>query len=199
MGLAFRNRTMIRILSCIFCFGFAVTLLCCSDDRAGPTEGIAPPDSAYDPNAYPAEFLLDIAITEAKTIDPGAWLTRLEYNNGDRELKFRSARFVFHSPQLKSRGVNPNAIEIRIKNGEITEIKKLPDKRMDGPKIKVHPRKVFENALQGDLERLFQKYRNVRLYMELKPYEGDERFIPEKSEWIWRVMGIGPAVTGVVE
>ena len=82
---------MTKILLAFCFFGFTVAFLCCSDEKLGQVEGIAPPDSVYDPSAYSAEFLLDIAVTEAKAIDPGAWLAGVEYNNGDRELNFRSA------------------------------------------------------------------------------------------------------------
>ena len=138
-----------------------------------------------------------MASKKAKKVDPEAKLISLEYNSGNQDLKFKSAKFIFNSPKLKEEKSTHTSINIEVDKGMITGARKILHRWIEGPNLKASPQDAFKVALKSGLGDFLSRYQKVQIYMELKPYTNYNKFKLVKSEWIWQIMSIGPGMTEV--
>lgn len=147
-----------------------------------------------DSKIVPAHKLLAVAIDRVHAEDPDAEIMQVKYSWGDRNLRFKSARFTFNSPALKAAGERKTSYRVKLRGTAVQDITPVASYWMDGAEVDVTPGKPLEAALAAGFDDWWEEHPNANLYMKLRPHSEYDKYKPKNSPWLWIITGSGPGL-----
>lgn len=141
-----------------------------------------------------AESLRTAALQAAREEDPEARMVSADYKAGGRDLRFQSATFHFNSPALKAAGERKTSLRVQTEGAKVTRVRPLPYHWVENPDYDLDPSRAFQAAMKSEFNEWWEKHPEANLYMQLRHDSDYMDYRPQKSEWVWVVMGSGPGV-----
>ncbi|WP_201352046.1 hypothetical protein [Hydrogenimonas urashimensis] len=176
----------IRKTAAAWALGLAVLLSC----------GTA---AAAQKGAMGAEELLQMAVKKAHATDPSAYLVRVAYDGGTRDLTFAGGSFTFFSPKKEAAHEESKCYRLDFANGRYLGMRESSYSRIRIEGVALTPEKAIEAAMRHEMGPWWRAHPRVKLRANLAPAEymhrapgfGDRS---RKGVFVWELRLDGPGL-----